>query len=383
MKTLNCNYEMLNPTIVSSDNCYVIDDKGKTYVDFESGVWCTSIGHNNKQVNEALIRQLNMISHTGYRYSSRIVDEATEKVLSLIGQRDGKCVFLSSGSEAVEFAIQAVKKIMNKPYFLCLDGYFLSSYGLSATRNKEEWVSLDLSEYNGDPTRFLESVPFDKIGAFVFEPGNGSGTVKLPPEDLIKLIEAKIRKNNGFIVVDEVTTGIGRTGKWFGYQYYNISPDIIAFGKGIGNGYPVSVVALARDAANLIEESGFKYAQSHQNDPLGCAVIKEVLTIIEDNNYIQRASELGLVLKHELNLMAKSCKCIKEVRGRGLMTVIEFVQNKNFPLEQIHNELFHAGYITGISVIANVMRFYPPLTIETEHIRGLINALSNILAKYN
>ncbi|HHU70698.1 MAG TPA: aminotransferase class III-fold pyridoxal phosphate-dependent enzyme [Clostridiales bacterium] len=351
-------------------------------MDFESGVWCTSLGHNNRHVNEAIIKQMNIISHAGYRYSNKIVDEAVEKVLNLFGYIDGKCVFLSSGSEAVEFAVQAVKKIMNKPYFLCLNGYFLSSYGLSAARNKEEWISLDLTDYKGDPSSFLKNIPFDKIGAFIFEPGNASGTVKLPPEDLVKMIEVKIRENNGFIVVDEVTTGVGRTGKSFGYEYYDISPDIVAFGKGIGNGYPVSVIALSKQVALLIEKSGLKYAQSHQNDPLGCAVVKEVISIIEHNNYIQRASEIGLVLEHELNLLLEKYKCIKEVRGRGLMFVIEFIQYNDFPLEKIHRDLFDAGFITGLSIPANLLRFYPPLTIEREQIKGLVNALSNILSKY-
>ncbi len=173
--------------------------------------------------------------------------------------------------------------------------------------------------------------------------------------------------------MDEVTTGIGRTGKWFGYEYYNISPDIVSCGKGIGNGYPVSVIAMSKKVADLIEQSGFKYAQSHQNDPLGCSVAKEVITIIERNNYIQRASEIGLLLEHELNLLLEKCRCVKEVRGRGLMYVIEFVQNRNLPLEPIHKELFDAGYITGISVLANLLRFYPPLTIEKEQITGMVN----------
>ena len=84
MKILNCNYEMLNPTIVSSENCYVIDENGKKYVDFEAGVWCTSLGHNNKQVNEAIIKQMNIISHTGYRYAAKIVDEAAERYLNCL-----------------------------------------------------------------------------------------------------------------------------------------------------------------------------------------------------------------------------------------------------------------------------------------------------------
>lgn len=383
MKTLNCNYEILNPAIISSDNCYVIDENGKRYVDFESGVWCTSLGHNNKQVNEAMIKQMNIISHTGYRYTTKIVDEAAKKVLQLFDFTEGRCVFLSSGSEAVEFGVQLAKKVMNKPYLLCLNNYFLSSYGISASRSKEQWISLDLSEYNGNLVGFLGDVPFDKIGAFIFEPGNASGTVKLPPKDLIKAIEDKIRENNGIIVVDEVTTGTGRTGKWFGFEHYNMHPDIVSFGKGIGNGYPVSVIAASKHISDLAEKFGFKYAQSHQNDPLGCAVVKEVISIIENNNLIQRSAKMGTVLGYELNFLLSKHKCIKEVRGIGLMFVIEFQQDEHFPLEKIHKELFDAGYIAGVNILGNLLRFYPPLTIEEIQIKSMVNALDTILLNYS
>jgi len=374
---------MFNPAITSSENCCVIDKNGKRYVDFEAGVWSASLGHNNKQVNDAIINQVNIVSHSGYRYTTKIVDEAAEKVLRLFNFTEGKCVFLSSGSEAVEFGVQLAKKIMDKPYFLCLNNYFLSSYGISATRSKEQWISLDLSEYDGNTVDFLEDVPFDKIGAFIFEPGNASGTVKLPPQDLIKAIENKIKENNGIIVVDEVTTGTGRTGKWFGFEHYNMQPDIVSFGKGIGNGYPVSVIALSKHISDLAEKSGFRHAQSHQNDPLGCAVVKEVITIIENNNFIQRSAKMGTVLEYELKSLLKIHKCVKEVRGIGLMFVMELQKEENSPIEKIHKELFYEGYITGVNVPANLLRFYPPLTIEETQIKSMKSALDTILLKYS
>ena len=382
LKILNCNYEMLNPAIVSSDNCYIVDENGKKYIDFEAGVWCASLGHNNRQINEAIVRQMGIVSHVGYRYTTKIVDEAADKVLKLVGFTEGKCVFLNSGSEAVEFGVQLAKKIMGKPYFLCLNNYFLSSYGISASRNKEEWISLDLSEYGGNPHDFLKGVPFDKIGAFVFEPGNASGTAKLPPKDLIKAIEDKIKENDGIIVVDEVTTGIGRTGKWFGFEHYNMRPDIVSCGKGIGNGYPVSVIALTERTAGLAEKSGLRYAQSHQNDPLGCAVVKEVISIIEHNGIIQRAASMGAILESELKSLSNKYECIKTIRGVGLMLVMEFCQDKKLPLEKIHREIFDAGYIVGVNPLANLLRFYPPLTIEEAHIKSMAGALDTILSRY-
>jgi len=385
MKTLSCNYKMLNPNIVSCDGCYVIDESGKRYVDFEAGVWCLSLGHNNKQVNDAIIRQLGSVSHVGYRYTAKIVDEAAEKILDLLDFLDGKCVFLSSGSEAVEFGVQAAKKIMGKPCFLCINNFYLSAYGISAARSKEQWISLALSEYDGNPSNFLESIPFDKIGAFVFEPGNASGTANLPPKELIEAIASNIEEAGGMIIVDEVTTGAGRTGKWFGFEHYGIRPDIVAMGKGIGNGYPVSVVAMTKAIADSAEKSGFRYAQSHQDDPLSCAIVKEVISVIENGGYVQRSARMGAVLKRELNSLIGRHKSVKEVRGAGLMCVAEFWRNENLPLEKIHQELFDRGYIVGVidAPATKLLRFYPPLTIEEAHITGVVAALDSILLAYS
>ena len=382
LNTLNCNYELFARNIVSSENCCLVDDQGKQYIDFESGVWCVSLGHNCEQVNEAMINQMKAISHVGSRYSTQIVEEAAGKVLKLLNFNDGKCVFLASGSEAVEFGVQLAKQVMCKPFFLCFRNYFLSSYGISASRDNTQWISLDLSEYSGNAVDYLRDVPFGEIGAFVFEPGNASGTVKLPPAGLVKAIEDRVKENKGFVIVDEVTTGAGRTGKWFGFEHYNIRPDIVSLGKGIGNGYPVSVISVSKQVAELAEQGGFKYAQSHQNDPLGCAAVSEVISVIEENRYIQRSADIGLVLETELNSLRKKHNCIKEVRGIGLMYVVEFSSDNKESLEIIHRELFEAGYVTGISVLANLLRFYPPLTIEETHIKGMVNALDAILVKY-
>jgi len=379
LNILNCNYEVLNTAIVSSDDCYVIDENGKKYLDFEAGVWCVSLGHNNKKLNEAIIKQMNLVTHTGYRYTTKIVYEAAEKVLDLLNFPNGKCVFLSSGSEAVEFAVQLAKKIIKKTYFLCLNNYFLSSYGISSSRDSEEWISLDLSEYKGNVDEFLKDIPFSEISAFVFESGNASGTVKLPPRELICAIENKIKENNGIIVVDEVTTGIGRTGKWFGFEHYDMNPDIVVCGKGIGNGYPVSVIALSKQVSDLTEKSNFKYAQSHQNDPLGSAVVNEVISIIKNKNYIQKSAEKGTLLESELKILMTRHEIIKEVRGIGLMFALEFHKDKKFNLEKIHKTLFDARYITGINLIENLLRFYPPLTVEESQIKNMSTALDKIL----
>ena len=276
MKILNCYLEVYNSSIVEGDNCYVIDENGKRYVDFESGIWSASLGHGNKDVNQAIINQLGNISHVGVRYTAKVVDEAAEMLLDLIDFDGGKCMFLSSGSEAVEFSVQTVRKITKKPYFLFLKSGYLSAYGTAASRSGDSWISIDLAECGEDVEAFLENIPFDEIGAFVFEAGCVLRNSNPHSKKLIRVACNKVKQLGGIIIANEVTAGMGRTGKWFGFEHFEISPDVVVCGKGIGSGYPVSAIVISEGVAKQIEQSGFKYCQSHQNDPLGCAVVEKV-----------------------------------------------------------------------------------------------------------
>jgi acetylornithine aminotransferase len=172
---------------------------------------------------------------------------------------------------------------------------------------------------------------------------------------------------------------MGRTGKWFGYEHYNIRPDIIACGKGLGNGYPVSAVGMNKEMARRLEQKDFHHAQSHQNDPLGCAVVKEVIAEFRENSVLERARDTGLYFREELMKLAIRHSCIKEVRGIGLMCTVQFQDTYHEILTDIHRKLYEAGFITGLKPIADVMRFYPPLTIEKQMIDKMITALEDIL----
>ena len=381
MKTLDCYCELYNTSIVKGDGCYVIDETGKRYIDFEAGVWCAALGHNNEQVNQAIINQLSRISHVGERYTAKVVDEAAGMVLELLGFESGKSLFLSSGSEAVEFAVQAVREISSKPYFLHLKNSFLSSYGTAANRSSEEWISIDLSQYTGNAEAFLSDIPFDKIGAFVFEAGCVLRMSNSKLKELIQVIERKVKQNGGIVIANEVTAGIGRTGKWFGFEHFDMTPDVVVCGKGIGNGYPVSIVAIAENIAGKVERSGFQYCQSHQNDPLGCAVVKEVITVIKQQNLIERAADMGKVLENALKNLMNKHSCINEVRGVGLMYVMEFRSDKGFDLGRVHRELFDSGFIVGYTPASNLFVIYPPLTIESKMIEAMAGKLDAMLAK--
>lgn len=207
--------------------------------------------------------------------------------------------------------------------------------------------------------------------------------VRFPPVKLVKNITHKIKKNNGVILVNEVTTGVGRTGRWFGHQYYNLKPDIIALGKGLGNGYPVSVTALTQPVWELLKTKPFKYSQSHQNDPLGAAIAKEVIQVIKEENLIEKCSILGSHFLSQLQQLQKNFIIIKDIRGRGLMMAIEFEDKDNVLLAStIQRRFLSNGFIVASRSGFNVIRIDPPLSVSKKEIDSFVENFLQILKRY-
>lgn len=380
-------HELLIKDIQKAKGFYLYDSRGKKYVDLESGVWCLPLGHTHPKIIKAIESQIHRISHTGYCYSSQVIEETAKEILNVSGLIEGKCVFLSSGSEAVEFGVQALRKLVNSKQLLTLQDSFLGSYGSAGKRNKSEWHLLDWTSCSFCSSRnkcdnncsIFREIPFDKIGGFVFEPGSSSGLVKFPPKGLIQNIVNKIRNNNGYIQVNEITTGIGRTGKWFGFQHYNFLPDIVSMGKGLGNGYPVSSIAISSELVEKLIKKDFHYSQSHQNDPLGCSVAKEVIEVVKDKGLVERSNLLGNKLRENLIEICKQYDFVKEVRGRGMMIAIEFKENSDYIISCIYKQLIEKGFIIAKRPGLNVFRIDPPLIISENELNNFLSEFEQIL----
>jgi len=368
------------PDVTKGKGAYIFDEKGKKYLDLESGVWCTSIGHNNKQVNKTIRKQLKKITHSGFCHNSRIVDSAAAEVLDITEMKDGKCVFLCSGSEAIEYLRQISKVIFKRQKTLVLHDAYLGSYS-SLNERKDNWHIFNWKaceeckdkEDCRKECEKLKNIPSD-ITEFIFEPGSSSGFVKFPPKKLIRNITDTVKSNNGLVLANEVTTGIGRTGKWFGFQHYGIKPDMISIGKGIGNGYPVSVAVLSKKMAKNENLKNFKYMQSHQNDPMGAAIAKKVIKIIKKKGLIDSSEKNGQYL---LNILTKLTdnKKITAIRGRGLMIAIEFSSKKL--CDNTYNKLIEKNFITCNR--SGFLRIDPPLNIKMKDLNRFIKELKKII----
>ncbi|MGD9002315.1 MAG: aspartate aminotransferase family protein [Anaerolineae bacterium] len=386
---LRCSgYELVKTDIVRARDCCLYDAHGRRYVDLEAGVWCVGLGHGNPRINRALQTQLARIAHIGYRYTTALVEEAATTVLDSLDLSDGKCVFLSSGSEAVEFGVQVARRVTEQPLLLTLSDSYLAAYGSAGRKSPDEWVALDWSACTACPhpercdpaCPHLGGIPFERIGGLVFEPGSAGGRVRFPPTQLVQGLAEQVKRVQGLTVVDEVTTGLGRTGTWYGFQHYDVQPDIVALGKGLGNGYPVSAVALTGDVSRQLEDSSFHYAQSHQNDPLGCAVAREVITILREDGLVERSAEVGAYFLHELQRLGERHQVVKNVRGRGLMIALELRDADGASLAILaHRRLLERGFLVGCKPAFNILRFFPPLKIGREDVAQLLKELDRFL----
>lgn len=214
----------------------------------------------------------------------------------------------------------------------------------------------------------------------MFEPGSSSGLVRFPPKSLIQNISKLIKQHSGFIQINEITTGMGRTGKWFGFQHYDMHPDIVSIGKGLGNGFPVSAIAMSREIIAILDQISFHYHQSHQNDPLGSAVAKQVITVLKEQNLIEKCNQIGAYFLERLFQLKNSYQFIKEIRGRGLMIAIEFQETtSNEFMDTLYQKCIRRGYIIARRPGLNVFRIDPPLIISKKQIDDFLENFEQIL----
>lgn len=365
-------YKQIDKLIVKSKDCYLFDSDNNQYIDFESGDWSTNIGHSNDRISEVIKTQANLLIHDGLRFRNKPSEDLSIRLLEKLSFIGGKSVFLNSGSEAVNLGITIAKNLTKRSKILKMDCSYLSAYGHGQINTS----NTDLSSIAIDDLDSISQLDFKEIAAFVFEPGNSSSLIKYPSNEFIKSIAYAIKQNGGILIANEVTTGFGRTGKWFGFQHYDYKPDIVTTGKALGNGYPISCVSITNDIATLFDKAPFRYAQSHQNDPLGCAVGLEVIKVIEDEGLIEQSFRKGEYFKEQLNkLQAKHKDAIKEIRARGLMIALEFTPSIN--AENVYLQLIDNGLLIGQK--ENILRFMPPLIIEESDIDKLINTIDLII----
>jgi predicted acetylornithine/succinylornithine family transaminase len=369
--------------LVKGRGTRVYDSDGKEYIDFVSGVATVNLGHCNPRVVVALQKQAQRLMHVSNHFHIEPqINLAKELVRSSFAD---KVFFCNSGTEAIEAAIKLARRysreVLKKDRYeiITMRGSFHGrTYGaVSATAQEKfhEGFGPMVAGFRYVPfndVRAVEDAVNERTCAILVEPVQGEGGVNIPADGYLKALRAVCDRHELLLVLDEIQTGMGRTGRLFAYEHEGVAPDVMALAKGLGAGMPIGALLATDKAAQALVPG--THGSTFGGNPLACAAaLASLETLLEDNIIIQNVEALGKHLLRGLLGLKARYPFIKDVRGKGLLVGMEL----DFEGKDIVTACMKEGFL--INCTANtVLRFIPPLVVVDEEIDQLVEALDGI-----
>ncbi len=363
-------YQRLDIEIEKGEGCYLISKSGVRYLDLFGGLAVNALGYNNRIIKDAIKQQIENYIHVSNLFLQAPQIELAELLINNTGFE--KIFFSNSGTEAMEGAIKLIRKwgkSRNKSDILSFDGSFhgrtmgsLSITGRQKYRNGYEpfLEHTNFCKYN-DIVELEGSINENTL-AIVIELIQGEGGInEASPNFLTKINELR-QKYNFLLIADEIQSGLGRTGKLFSYEHFNMKPDIIVIAKPLGGGLPLGAFLGNKEVADVFTVGA--HGTTFGGNPVACAAGYVTLKEILDNGVMENAENVGIYFRQKLNeLMVKYHTLVKEVRGRGLMIGIEL----NTECANIVKSLLDKGVLVNCTN-NNVIRLLPPLILNKEEV---------------
>ena len=372
-------YARLDLSVKEATGVTVTDIDGKQYLDCAAGIGVLNLGHRHPNVQKAVESQLNQYWHMSNLYHMPIQETVASK---LAHHSVGDYVFFAnSGAEANEAAIKLARKATGKSKIITFDQSFHGRTFATMAATGQEKIQkgfgplLETFVYtNYNDSEALEAIADDQTAAIMLEMIQGEGGVIPAEQAFIDTIKHVAQKHNILIIVDEIQTGIGRTGKRFAYEHYGLQPDIITLAKGLGNGLPIGAM-VAKQA--LGEEFGpGSHGSTFGGNPLSLAAANEVIDTIFTDDFLKEVEEKSTYLCNALKHKLEHNPAIKDIRGAGLMVGIEHEEAAS-PFVQA---LLKEGLLV-LSAGTNVIRLLPPLTIQYKEIDKAVELITTVLNK--
>jgi acetylornithine aminotransferase len=381
------SYQPQDISFSHGEGHWLWDTEGKQYFDALCGIAVTSLGHNHPQITKAIQEQASKLLHTSNLFQITEQNALAERLTTLSGME--QVFFGNSGAEANEAAIKIARlyghaKGIETPSIIVMEKAFhgrtMATLTASAGRKGQAGFEPLVAGFVRAPYNDIDAI--DSIGAnrsdvvaIMLEPIQGEGGVNPPDDDyLIKL--RQICDDKGWLLIlDEIQTGIGRTGKLFDYMHSNITPDVLTTAKALGNGVPIGACLMRGPACNLLQPG--KHGSTFGGNPLACKAALTVLDVIEETNLCDNAEVMGDALRHEL--ISKLCMFpeVRGVRGKGLMIGIELDR----PCRDIYPIALKEGLLFSVTS-ENVLRLLPPLTITQEDVVLIADKIATIIERY-
>ena len=368
-------YPLFDVNIVKGEGCKVWDDKGTEYLDLYGGHAVISIGHAHPKYVEKISNQ---VATLGF-YSNSVINTLQQNVAEQLGRISGyeeyNLFFINSGAEANENALKLSSFKNGKKRVIAFKKAFhgRTSLAVEITDNPKIIAPINANGHTtylqlGDIEGVRAEIEKGDVTAVIIEGIQGVGGVVIPDSGFLQQLQEVCNATDTTLILDEIQSGCGRSGKFFAHQWAGIKPDIITQAKGIGNGFPIGVVLISPKFQAVYGELGTTFGGNH----LACAAAAAVLEVMEEENLLENVNRVGEYLMEEL----KKIDGIKEVRGRGLMIGIEFEE----PIKEIRRRLlFEEHVFTGVSG-TNVIRLLPPLTLTMEQASDFMERFKRVLA---
>ena len=367
-------YPLFNITIDKGVGCKVYDNEGTEYLDLYGGHAVISVGHTHPNYVKAITDQAAKLGFYSNSVQNPLQVELADKLGKLSGLEDYSLFLINSGAEANENALKLASFHTGRTKVISYKNSFhgRTAAAVRVTDNPKivapinDNMNVVFLPWNDLAATKAELEKGD-ICAVIIEGIQGIGGIKVPDASFLQALQQLCEANGTVLILDEIQSGYGRSGKFFAFEYAGIKPDIISVAKGMGNGFPIGGILISPMFKAIHGMLGTTFGGNH----LGCAAAIAVLDIMEEENLIDNAAKVGEYLMTEL----KKIPQIKEVRGLGLMIGLEFEQ----PVKDIRSKLLYEQKVfTGVTG-ANVIRLLPPLTLTIDDAKLFLERFSKCL----
>ena len=365
--------------ITRGKGALVWDVNGKEYVDCTASYGVALLGHSHPKIVEAVRQQAEKLisCHAGFYNDKRA--ELLQKIVQITPKGLDKVFLSNSGAEAVECAIKLARKFTGKPEIIAVMGGFHGKTmgALSATWDKKyrEPFQPLVPEFKHVPPDNLEKLReaiTEKTAAILVEPIRGEGGVRIPPDGFLHGLRELCDEKNVLLILDEVQTSFGRTGKLFGCEHWGVTPDVMCLAKPFAGGLPIGITVAKEHIMSSLKVG--EHSSTFSGSPLVCAAACAAIDVLVEEKLAERAATLGGYFKAKLEELQAKHKIVKEVRGLGLMLGVEL----RYDVLNIILNAMDKGVLI-LDAGRNVLRFLPPLVIEKEQIDKTISVLDTVI----
>lgn len=373
-------------TLVKGDGVYLWDDQGRRYLDALSGIAVCGLGYNHPSVTRAICEQAEKLVHCSNLYNIEPQQELGQ-LLTQIAQME-KVFFSNSGAEANEAAIKIARKFgrdkgISSPHIITTEQSFhgRTMATLSATGNNKVKAGFaplveGFSQVPFDDISAIKAAASDMTVAVMVEPIQGEGGINVPADDYLYHLRKLCDENNWLLILDEIQTGNGRTGKYFAYQTSGILPDVVTTAKGLGNGVPIGA-CLARGQAAQVLQPG-NHGSTFGGNPLACNAALATIKILAADNFMPRAAEMGEYIIASLKKQLANNSKVAHIRGKGMLIGIELTKDCG--------ELVEAAKAQQLLInvtAAKTIRLLPPLILTKEQADTIVSSLVDLIQNFN